>query len=408
MHSARRRPCLASEIPHLQHHFSAGREAPSGAAALLWQMVSPTAEVFRDQMKICDLIFQTPSPRGLGNDGICRVRVFVTPDKRVVALLTDLDNKNTGPSVTNSVERIRQALVDRGIVDNDAQIIEHYEECFGVPTFDFVSLRDGRPIWENTSAEEVAKLTGCTLAELQERTLDHPRLYDEIERIRNLIDPFVDSPDPEDPSVVNRRADIREKMISKKELADLVSTGADERSLQALLKRDLSIFAEVYARPPEEYICFSEFPIQAGFFDFVVFSGRSRMEVILIEIKGANFPFAKQGSYRKFSAKIDEAVHQIRDRVGSIYRKFSDFHSTTQQIREAVEAGGRLHNSLVGPQAPLEVDPQKDVIIRCVVIGGRSRDDLKESQLRQDYEMQSSPSVKVESWDSWLRKLQRE
>ncbi|WP_017151764.1 hypothetical protein [Bacillus bingmayongensis] len=50
-------------------------------------------------------------------------------------------------------------------------------------------------------------------------------------------------------------------VITKVKIETLVKNGAKEQELQRLLKQDLSIFAEVYAYPSDEYICFSEFPI---------------------------------------------------------------------------------------------------------------------------------------------------
>lgn len=363
-------------------------------------------------MKISDLIFQTPRSghwRG-SRPGICRVRTFASAANGVVALLTDLGEKNTGQSVTNSIERICRELIDRGVVDASATFIQHYEASGYRPaTFDIVSFRtDGSPVWKKISVQEAAEFLGTTLAELSAETLKDERLNSEIERLRNTIDPFIDSPYPEDPEVINRREAIRDRMISKRELANLVCAGAIERELQALLKRDLSVFGEVYADPQESYICFSEFPVGDGKVDFVVFTGTSRMDVILIEVKGADFALVNRGSYRNFASKINEAAQQMRSRFRAIYQNLPDFRARVHSIRQAVESGTPVHNSLLGPEGPLEVDPEKDIYIRCVLIGGRCRNDLEESRLRHDFEWNTKPPVKLESWDSWLKKIRRD
>ena len=85
-----------------------------------------------------------------------------------------------------------------------------------------------------------------------------------------------------------------------------------------------------------------------------------------------------------------------------------------QRIRNSIdpfmraESGAAIHNALIGPESPLQVDPDKDVNVRYVVIGGRTRDDVQESRMRNDYERSFNPTIKLESWDSWLRKLRRE
>lgn len=76
--------------------------------------------------------------------------------------------------------------------------------------------------------------------------------------------------------------------------------------------------------------------------------------------------------------------------------------------KERAESGAAIHNALIGPESPLQVDPDKDVNVRYVVIGGRTRDDVQESRMRNDYERSFNPTIKLESWDSWLRKLRRE
>ena len=73
------------------------------------------------------------------------------------------------------------------------------------------------------------------------------------------------------------------------QLRGLIDNCAGERDLQRLIGSDLSLRGEMYAQPDEEYLAFAEFPIDDGRVDFALFSGRSRMDITLIEIKGAQF-----------------------------------------------------------------------------------------------------------------------
>lgn len=201
-------------------------------------------------------------------------------------MLTDLGEKNTSSSVTNSIEYLCESLVKRGVVPNGCTFIEHYEGPHSRhDTFNQVSFNaDGAPDWRSLNLATVQELLSCEATELIVPTINSIRLLGEIEKIRNEIDPFIDSPWPENPAVINRRHEIESKMIGKRAIAELVQSGATEQELQRLLKADLSVFAEIYADPKEEYICFSEFPVADGSVDFAVFSGRSRMDVILIEV----------------------------------------------------------------------------------------------------------------------------
>lgn len=132
------------------------------------------------------------------------------------------------------------------------------------------------------------------------------------------------------------------------------------------------------------------------------------MDVTLIEVKGAEFYLLNQGHYDKFSAKIDIAIDQIRMRLRHVIEDIKKFRAQVHKVRQSVEKGKTIHGSLMGPEHHLEVDPNKDINIRCVVIGGRTRNDLEESRKRHDLERTTHPPIRVESWDTWLRKIQRE
>jgi hypothetical protein len=247
----------------------------------------------------------------------------------------------------------------------------------------------------------------CAPEELDERSSQNHRIIYRADQLRFSRNPFVDSPWRGSQSTIKRRLEIADTMISKSEIDALISAGAGEREIQRLLKRDLSVFAEAYAKPDEEYICFSEFPLADGQIDFVVLTGRSRMDVILIEVKGADFNLLNSGHYKEFNHKINQAASQIRDRVGQIYRKVEPFRDHVHALRERAERGEQIHNAFLGPQHRLHVDPQKDINIRTVLIGGRTVNDRVESTKRHDFERDTTPPIRVESWDTWLRRLQR-
>jgi hypothetical protein len=360
-------------------------------------------------MKLSDQIVQFPGWNSQ-QQNLCRVRTFVSVSNVVAALVTDLSDIHPGQSITNAIEQIHATLIQRGIVMPGSELIEHYEKNDrDEPIFDFVTFNEhGSPSWRNLSVTQVADILQCSLSELTTQTLSVPRLAEELDRMSTAIDPFAQSPWLESAEIVNRRAGIEASKISKKDIQLLVESGATERELQSLLKRDLSLLGELYARPHEHYIAFSEFPLAEGAVDFTLFTSTSRMEIVLIEVKGADFFLVNDDAYGEFAQSINRAAGQIRRRVGDIYRDLSLFRKQAHKIRSRAEAGEKIHNALLGPQCPLEVDPNKEITIRTVVIGGRTRNDLSESRKRHDFEHGVSPPIKIESWDTWLRKLRRQ
>lgn len=92
------------------------------------------------------------------------------------------------------------------------------------------------------------------------------------------------------------------------------------------------------------------------------------MQVILIEIKGADFPYLTKAG--KTSNVVREAHEQILERFDFIERNYELFRRKTHEIRQEVEKGKIKYNSLLGSNGVLYVDPNKEIKYRGVVIGG--------------------------------------
>lgn len=185
-------------------------------------------------------------------------------------------------------------------------------------------------------------------------------------------------------------------------LSDLVISGAGERDIQAHIKTNLYLLGD--ACTPStikgEYIAFSQFQILDGKPDFVVFTSRSRMEIVVIEIKGADFNFLNVDG--NINVNIHEAAQQVRDRFGHIDDNYELFRRKFYDIRRRVEVGEQIFSSLLGPAGHLEVDPEKQIWLKGIVIGGRSVDDHKESRIRHQLE-RNSPHISYDTWDGWLK-----
>ncbi|TOA12213.1 hypothetical protein CGK32_24485, partial [Vibrio parahaemolyticus] len=88
-------------------------------------------------------------------------------------------------------------------------------------------------------------------------------------------------------------------------------------------------------------------------------------------------------------------------------RDYNDFRKIFLDIKNKVESGEQIHNSLVGPKGKLQVDDNKDINIHTVVIAGRGKADYDESRKRQDLEYNTKPPIRLESWDSFINKMPR-
>ncbi|MDY0993682.1 DUF4263 domain-containing protein [Pantoea agglomerans] len=356
-------------------------------------------------MKVSDFIFQFKINGFSGEDALCRTRIFAN-NSNLFALLTDLGDKSGPTSVTNSVEYIREQLIDKGFIDENTVIIEHYEEHFsGYGTFDIVTFdKKNYPSWKKTTLNKTQALLSCSHEELLDKTLKNKRLFKQIENLHNKIYPFTKKTHVEDSNVITKRIQLADNSIKKDEILDFIHSAPSERELANFLKRDLSFFAKYYAQPTEEYIIIPELSVADGFVDYVLLSGRSRMDVTFIEIKGANFNLMNQSGYSNLSQKTNEAIQQVRNRITAVYRDYPKYRNYFHEVRESIENKSYFKTSLVGPRGKLCVDPDKDINIRSVVIAGRSINDLEESKQRHNVEVTSSPPIRLESWDSLINK----
>ena len=356
-------------------------------------------------MKLCDSIYRYPT--GWRTDGLCRLRLFVGDKGRAGLLLTDLGVKNPSCAIEGAVIYIVPQLLRDGRMMPEADLYLQEEELNPCWELDVYNGRyQDWNTWRRLTTEELAGRLGCEPDELLKDTSRDWRLKWEIDRIRHEIDPYLGFGCPEDPERTHRRLEIWGNHVTKEKLASLVEHQAGEQELARLIKQDLSLLADAFAFPEDEYMVFSEFPIGTGRVDFAVFSGRSWMKVILIEIKGADFPLVTQRGYCKLSSRIEVARSQLMKRQTVILREYETFRKQMHAVRDRVEHGQRPYHALLGPAGRLEVDPEKAVEVYCAVIGGRTVEDRKESEIRYASEI-PTPKIHIESWDSFLRKLRR-
>ncbi len=367
-------------------------------------------------MKISDYIFDCPIKRFLTTStNLCRVRLFITDQQKIYVVLTDLGREVSITSVTNTLEKICTELIEKGLVPSQSVFIEHYEptDCVRYQdTFDIIEFEDSclkiNPKWHPKSLEEIKILLTCDDNEFYIPTRNNERLWKEVQLRKHHINSYTGSAPFYSAKTIQRRIEIEEQKISKQELEKLVERGANEQELQRILKKDLSLFGEYFSRPYDEYICFSEFPISSRKVDFVVFTGRSRMEIVLIEVKGAHFNLVNQNKYENFSSNVEVARSQLRNHWNYIYKTYDAFRENMHNLRIAVEQGDTPYNAFIGPQAQLQVDPEKDISITNVIICGKMKDNLEDSRKRHMYEMHEfERSIYLETWDSWLMKLDR-
>lgn len=368
-------------------------------------------------MKISDFLFLHHNSSSISGYSIFRFRLFSNRN-HLYAVISNLfvPERLGGPfgqSITNSIESVVDQLVHEGFIcSNSTRIIEHYENyLFYNGTyhneFDLVEFNSAQGTnWRSLSLEKILSLLDCDHSEFANPTLKDYAKQDQFVRLKGLLPPDVFSSfDNHKQNVEFER--IRKTMKPKEALEELINENASERTLQNFLKQDLSFFGEVYSHPAYEYICFSEFPVgDTGKVDFAVFTGRSRMDVYLIEVKGADISLLTNDARPKVRAIINSGIQQLEDREAYINNHYEDFRKEVHRVRQAVEQGSKLYNSFPGALLPLQVDPDKDIKVHYVLIAGRSGDDHVDSSFRHKKEYHTI-LTHLETWDSFSKKLRR-
>lgn len=100
----------------------------------------------------------------------------------------------------------------------------------------------------------------------------------------------------------------------------------------------LSILAEVYAYPINEYICIPEYQVGDRKVDYIIFTGRSRMKVRFIEIKGADFDFYDKNN-KTYNVKVENDDRQVNDELAYFSKNYYEFRVRAHKYREEAENG---------------------------------------------------------------------
>lgn len=359
------------------------------------------------QLKINDFIFRFRGNGVISNAGICRVRTFLNAACEVYVVLSEL-NENPSTSVTNAVELLVSELIHQQKIPAQAKILEHYPKCtWFAERFDLVTFdQHNQPSWRSVSFAFVKKALECSDAEFDDYQKDK-RVQKEIQNALNGI-PKIEKFEYVEPfEITERRLAILQDQHSIEDVKKLLDTYPSERELSTFIKQDMSLLAECYACPSEEYIGFAEFPVGNGRVDFALFTGRSRMNVYLIELKGAQDNLCRQNHYHEFRSSIQEGRGQLIQRAMWCNQNYEKFRLFVHQVLKEVKNGRRPYHAFLGPKYRLEVDPNKDVRICYVLIGGRTGNDLSDSQKRHAEDLAVHPDMQTETWDSWVNKLTR-
>lgn len=193
--------------------------------------------------------------------------------------------------------------------------------------------------------------------------------------------------------------------MTKADLQILIDSKAKESVIETELKKNMALLAEVYASPKNEYIIIPQFTIDDGSVDYILLTGRSSVKIYLIELKGADFSIINQ-DLKAFNADINYAVTQLTRRKRVMEDNRILYKDKIRKIVTSIKDGTYTGNYLMGKSNDLLIDYEKTFkIVGMVAIGGYSINDVVESEKRDDIEKSTNYLLRMESWDSFIRKI---
>lgn len=164
-------------------------------------------------------------------------------------------------------------------------------------------------------------------------------------------------------------------------------------------------FWEENGQAHEEYICFSNYPIGDKIADFVVLTSRSKMKVCIVEVKGADFKTVKANHYQGLNVHMNDAITQLKNHMEYINRNYSSFRTQIHEDKDKAINEEYSGNYLVGPRKNLLVDPQKDIDVKYIAIGGVEREDKSIEESHEIVKCKPADNLEIASWNSFVRKL---
>ena len=139
--------------------------------------------------------------------------------------------------------------------------------------------------------------------------------------------------------------------------------------------------------------------------DFVVLTSRSKMKVCIVEVKGADFKTVKANHYQGLNVHMNDAITQLKNHMEYINRNYSSFRTQIHEDKDKAINEEYSGNYLVGPRKNLLVDPQKDIDVKYIAIGGVEREDKSIEESHEIVKCKPADNLEIASWNSFVRKL---
>ena len=115
--------------------------------------------------------------------------------------------------------------------------------------------------------------------------------------------------------------------------------------------------------------------------------------------------FRKANHYQGLNVHMNDAITQLKNHMEYINRNYSSFRTQIHEDKDKAINEEYSGNYLVGPRKNLLVDPQKDIDVKYIAIGGVEREDKSIEESHEIVKCKPADNLEIASWNSFVRKL---
>ena len=112
-----------------------------------------------------------------------------------------------------------------------------------------------------------------------------------------------------------------------------------------------------------------------------------------------------EGRTKPLNVHMNDAITQLKNHMEYINRNYSSFRTQIHEDKDKAINEEYSGNYLVGPRKNLLVDPQKDIDVKYIAIGGVEREDKSIEESHEIVKCKPADNLEIASWNSFVRKL---
>ena len=129
------------------------------------------------------------------------------------------------------------------------------------------------------------------------------------------------------------------------------------------------------------------------------------VHIARLMLDGGKLSYEDIAAYTELTIEEVEKIASEKNHMEYINRNYSSFRTQIHEDKDKAINEEYSGNYLVGPRKNLLVDPQKDIDVKYIAIGGVEREDKSIEESHEIVKCKPADNLEIASWNSFVRKL---